>query len=115
MEALLEIMESAANMLRGMTLDPAIPLHAKVAMSSKIVELEAAVELALENGLWVNVVDSLPDADMTVMTYGEDAEEPIWPTYFDGEQWQDPMGHEIDGSMITHWMPFPDPPVTESV
>jgi hypothetical protein len=45
-EALLEIMESTANMLRGMTLDPAIPIFAKSAMKSKIIELELAVELA---------------------------------------------------------------------
>ena len=46
METLIEIMESTANMLRGMTLDPAIPQHAKSAMWGKISELEMAVELA---------------------------------------------------------------------
>lgn len=46
METLLEIMESTANMLRGMTLDPVIPEHAKPAMWGKISELEMAVELA---------------------------------------------------------------------
>jgi uncharacterized protein (UPF0147 family) len=45
--ALLEIMESTANMLRGMTLDPAIPAHAKTAMFGKIQELEHAVALAV--------------------------------------------------------------------
>lgn len=47
-EALLEIMESTANMLRGMTLDPAIPMHAKSSMRAKIKELEMAVELTLK-------------------------------------------------------------------
>ena len=47
LDALLEIMESTANMLRGMTLDPAIPLHAKAAMRAKFTELEMAVELSL--------------------------------------------------------------------
>lgn len=45
-ESILEIMESTANMLRGMTLDPSIPKHAKDAMLCKIPELEAAVVLA---------------------------------------------------------------------
>lgn len=38
------LMESTANMLRGMTLDPAIPAHAKDAMRDRIAELEAVVE-----------------------------------------------------------------------
>ena len=33
-----------ANMMRGMTMDPAIPEHAKSAMCSKINELEALIE-----------------------------------------------------------------------
>lgn len=44
MDELLQLMEDAANMLRGMTMDPAIPAHAKDAMQSKIAELESAVE-----------------------------------------------------------------------
>jgi hypothetical protein len=37
------LLESTANMLRGMTLDPSIPEHAKEAMRERIDELEAAV------------------------------------------------------------------------
>ena len=48
MEELLQLMESTANMLRGMMMDPAIPEHAKGAMWSQIAELEAAVEKNLE-------------------------------------------------------------------
>ena len=44
MEELLQLMENTANMLRGMTMDPAIPEHAKDAMRLQIAELEAAVE-----------------------------------------------------------------------
>ena len=40
---LYELLEGAANMLRGMTLDPAIPPHAKDAMREKIQELEDAM------------------------------------------------------------------------
>lgn len=39
-EALGAGVQGAANMLRGMTLDPAIPPHAKTAMQNKIQELE---------------------------------------------------------------------------
>ena len=48
MEELLQLLEDTANMLRGMTLDPAILQHAKLAMYKKIDELEAAVERNLE-------------------------------------------------------------------
>ena len=41
---LLSLIESTANMLRGMTMDPAIPVHAKEAMRLKITELENTVE-----------------------------------------------------------------------
>lgn len=40
----LQLMESTANLLRGMTLDPAIPAHAKEVMRDRIAEIEAAVE-----------------------------------------------------------------------
>lgn len=43
-EELLELIQNTAYMLRGMTMDPAIPKHAKDAMRSRITELEAAVE-----------------------------------------------------------------------
>lgn len=43
-----ELVENTANMLRGMTLDPAIPEHAKTAMLYKVNELEAALSVALE-------------------------------------------------------------------
>ena len=42
-----ELIEGAANMMRGMTLDPAIPQHAKGAMWEKIQELEKALEKLL--------------------------------------------------------------------
>lgn len=45
----IELLESTANMLRGMTLDPAIPRHAKEALHSKIAELEKCVEENLDS------------------------------------------------------------------
>ena len=47
-EKLAGLMEQTAYMLRGMTMDPAIPKHAKDAMHLRIKELEDAVEEAIE-------------------------------------------------------------------
>lgn len=57
---------------------------------------------------WIAVTDFLPDTDTTVMTYEEESIEPIWPGYFDGEQWMDIAGGKL--MAVTHWMAFPDPP-----
>lgn len=43
-EPLLQLVEDTASMLRGMLMDPAIPLHAKSAMLVRIEEAEQAVE-----------------------------------------------------------------------
>ena len=42
-----ELVEQTANMLRGMTRDPAIPAHAKEAMWARIRTLDSAVEHAM--------------------------------------------------------------------
>ena len=39
-----QLIDDTANMLRGMTLDPSIPQHAKGAMQRKIQTLEAMLE-----------------------------------------------------------------------
>jgi len=44
------LIDETANMLRGMTLDPALPQHAKSAMWARIQTLEEALE-KLEDGL----------------------------------------------------------------
>jgi uncharacterized protein (UPF0147 family) len=46
LQAAIELMESTANMLRGMTMDPAIPAHAKEAMRSRIANLETSAQEA---------------------------------------------------------------------
>lgn len=43
-DELYTLIEDTANMLRGMTMDPAIPYHAKGAMQRKIQQLEEALE-----------------------------------------------------------------------
>ena len=47
LEEVASILESIANMLRGMTLDPAIPYHAKNVMQAQIQVLEELVERML--------------------------------------------------------------------
>ena len=43
-EELLEMLESAANFLRGMTIDPSIPAYAKSAIEERIKEIDATVD-----------------------------------------------------------------------
>lgn len=47
-ENLLQNLEHAANFMRGMALDPAIPPHAKQALQSRIENIDGLVERALE-------------------------------------------------------------------
>ena len=51
MEELLQLMNDTASMMRGMTMDPTIPAHAKDVMRLRIAELEDATETELNN--WV--------------------------------------------------------------
>ena len=47
-ERLIELLESTANMMRGMTLDPAIPPHAKEALRHRVATLDAAIDAAMQ-------------------------------------------------------------------
>ena len=58
MEKLIELVEKTACMLRGMTMDPAIPKHAKDAMRAKVTELE---EAAQRHANEESAFDTLPD------------------------------------------------------
>ena len=50
MERAIIMIETTANMLRGMLMDPAIPRHAKEAMQARIIELED-LAVDLERGI----------------------------------------------------------------
>jgi len=115
---LLEIMESTANMLRGMTLDPAIPLHANVAMSSRIVELEAAVELAMKSDEWMDAA-TLPQIGGD---YRSDDVLGCWPNgemmvvyYSPCGGWHDSEGGDPCVTVPFHWQPLPEPLTAEAV
>ena len=45
---MIELMESTANMLRGMCMDPTIPKHAKDAIRVRVKELDKATEAAID-------------------------------------------------------------------
>ena len=45
-EALLALLDSTADLLRGMCLDPTIPAHAREALRQRVEEIEAAVRAA---------------------------------------------------------------------
>jgi len=55
-----------------------------------------------------NPVSSLPDSDLTVQLFDENCNEPVWPGYFDGEQWL-----YADGSVAhpSSWAHFAKGPV----
>jgi hypothetical protein len=45
----IELLESTANMMRGMCMDPRIPQDTKEAMRSRVRKLDAATEAALDD------------------------------------------------------------------
>ena len=61
--------------------------------------------------LWIPCEEGLPDSDTNVMTFSPDSNEPVWPGYHDGEIWWDITGLALPARGVTHWMPFPEPPV----
>ncbi|CAN5548476.1 hypothetical protein BH09VER1_BH09VER1_24840 [soil metagenome] len=70
---------------------------------------------------WKKVEEALPDADLTVMGFNATWSEPVWPCYLDGEVWSDTDGGSLDGDTDgpdprppapTHWMDFPECPIT---
>lgn len=61
---------------------------------------------------WIPVEESLPDSDLTVMTFSPvGSDEPVWLGYWDGEFWYSAEGFRI---FVTHWMEFPEPPTEVS-
>ena len=56
---------------------------------------------------WIPVNESLPDADVTVLIVTDDPDNPVWPGFYDGEQWRLADGFP---QIVTHWAPMPEPP-----
>ena len=49
-ERMTDALNRVSLMLRGMTMDPAIPAHAKEAMMDRVVEIESLLEDASDEG-----------------------------------------------------------------
>jgi hypothetical protein len=59
---------------------------------------------------WYPIDCRLPDDDIVVLTYTPTHSEPVWLSYYDGQDW-----HYVDGDRHTpsHWMELPEQPTGE--
>ena len=62
------------------------------------------------HGNWTNVDVSMPDSDTDVIIHTEDGE--VGAGYHDGQDWRWMSGGTVKIA-VTHWMPFPNPPLKE--
>jgi len=60
---------------------------------------------------WIEVTDSLPDADMVVLAALSDGE--VWPAFCD-DQWRYIDATPIESADVTHWCEMPEPPAKEA-
>lgn len=107
------LLEAAANALEK-TLDRADQLQERLTRSEReIRELKYQVLLLQKLTKW-NVIakDGYPDVDTTVLMGlpGSDSD-PVWPGWWDGEEWHLVSGETVDG--VTCWMDFPELPNSE--
>jgi hypothetical protein len=51
---------------------------------------------------WIPVAERLPDADMTVCIAIDNADEPTWLGFLDGDEWREVDGSPVGGT-VTHW------------
>lgn len=59
---------------------------------------------------WIKCSDELPDDEITVITFVADSNEPVWLGYHCDDCWYTESGLPMLFSVVTHWMPFPNPP-----
>lgn len=60
---------------------------------------------------WTDVDASMPDSDTDVIIHTEDGE--VGAGYHDGQDWRWLSGGVVNIE-VTHWMPFPLPPLKEA-
>lgn len=58
---------------------------------------------------WIPVTERLPETYTWVLVYAE-KHEVAFDAYYDGSQWKDAL---LNGLVVTHWMPLPEPPKEE--
>lgn len=65
-------------------------------------------------GNWTLVEDGLPDSDITVLIWmPNDASEPVWLGYWDGDRWMSIEGFQVSG--VYAWIDIPKPPEVKHV
>jgi hypothetical protein len=69
------------------------------------------IAMAAENKpRWIPVTERFPERYTWVLVSAEKHEVAI-EAFYDGAQWKDPL---LDGLIVTHWMPLPQPPKEET-
>lgn len=85
-----------------------------MAKGSMLIADECARAAMAFTGHWTSVNDEFPDADLIVLMWMPDeASEPVWPGYWDGERWLSAEGDQISG--VRGWTDFPKPPEARHV
>ncbi len=84
--------------------------EAEAALGYGVTVLDAAMAKHFIHA-WIDVNDSMPDSDETVLVSIKGASEPVWLGYHDGEIWLDVGGEMIEE--VTHWTPIPEPAESE--
>ena len=59
---------------------------------------------------WIPVTERLPEPYKWVLGYAEECEV-AFNAFYDGAQWKDAT---LNGWIVTHWMPLPEPPKEET-
>jgi hypothetical protein len=68
--------------------------------------------LDIESIHWISVEEQLPDAEITVLLYAPEADEPVWLGYYDGDSWYADTGAEYGNedetaASVTAWAEMP--------
>lgn len=69
--------------------------------------------IVMEGIEWLDVNESLPDDEMTVLLYHPTLNEPVWLGYCLGEGWFTADGQPLSDGTVTHWAEMPAGPELE--
>ncbi len=61
--------------------------------------------MTTETITWHAAVDTIPDADTTVLIQSAHMDPPVWMGYFDGIDWRNIEGFVV--RQVTHWTDIP--------
>ncbi|WAR45485.1 DUF551 domain-containing protein [Methylomonas rapida] len=69
--------------------------------------------IVMEGIEWLDVNESLPDDEMTVLLYHPTLNEPVWLGYFFQHFFYDVQGNQHPNGAVTHWADMPAGPKQE--